>query len=462
MFWNRIRQASIRVRLLALLLPAMALATAASLWLTRTDAVASANAAYDRSLLGAIKALDGNVSTASGGLSVELPYRLFEFFQLTASGNVYFRVSTFDGLVEIGNPDLPAPPVTMAPGRPVFYDATYFGESVRVGAFLRPQDAAAPAGAGTGLLIQVAENTASREQFTAGFVRRALLRDLLSLLAMGVAVAVGLTVALRPMTRLAAQTRAREADDLRPLPSADLPSDIRPLVDAINQQLERTDALMAQRRAFIDDASHQLRTPLAILRAQVDYLLREPDPQQRQLAVQALSEELHNAIRATNQLLTLARSDAASLRPDPFDLGELARDTALELLPLARSRDVDFGVDADGGSLQAEGDRGLLQHALLNIGHNAIQHGRRHGVVTVQASVDAAGFSLAVLDDGGGFDPDVVSRLGHRFVKSRGSRGSGLGLAIARSVVERHGGRLQIEPVHPAGGARVVLWWPRC
>ena len=124
MFWNRIRQASIRVRLLALLLPAMALATAASLWLTRTDAVASANAAYDRSLLGAIKALDGNVSTASGGLSVELPYRLFEFFQLTASGNVYFRVSTFDGLVEIGNPDLPAPPVTMAPGRPVFYDAT--------------------------------------------------------------------------------------------------------------------------------------------------------------------------------------------------------------------------------------------------------------------------------------------------------------------------------------------------
>ena len=86
MRWNRIRQASLKVRLLVLLLPVMALVTMGSLWLTRSDSVAAANAAYDRSLLGAIKALDLNVSTVSGGLAVELPYRLFEFFQLTATG----------------------------------------------------------------------------------------------------------------------------------------------------------------------------------------------------------------------------------------------------------------------------------------------------------------------------------------------------------------------------------------
>ena len=111
MFWKRIKPTSIRWRLLVLLLPTLAMVTATSLWLTHTDALNSGNAAYDRSLLGAIKSLDLNTSTASGGLSVELPYRLFEFFQLTATGNVYFRVATADGLVEIGNPDLPAPPL---------------------------------------------------------------------------------------------------------------------------------------------------------------------------------------------------------------------------------------------------------------------------------------------------------------------------------------------------------------
>ena len=461
MFLSRIRQASLKFRLLALLLPVMVVVTATSLWLTRADAVASANAAYDRSLLGAIKALDLNVSTASGGLAVELPYRLFEFFELTATGNVYFRVATADGLVEIGHPDLPAPPASLAVGKPVFYDAIYFGESVRVGTFMRPLEQPLADSANDLLVIQVAESTGSREQFTASFVRRALVRDALFFMVIGVVVVVGLSRALRPMTLLAAQTQAREPQDLRPLTTSDLPSDVRPLVEAVNQQIARTEALSAERRSFIDDASHQLRTPLTILRAQLDYVLREPDPAQRQLAVQALSEELGHAIRATNQLLTLARTDAAQPQSEPFDLGDLAREVALELLPLARARGIDFGVEVSAEHLPSGGDRELLQQALTNIAHNAIQHGRPQGVVTVSAASDALGYSLQVSDDGPGIDAAVAQRLGQRFVKSRGSRGSGLGLAIARSVIERHGGRLRIEPTVQGIGLRVALWWPK-
>ena len=83
------------------------------------------------------------------------------------------------------------------------------------------------------------------------------------------------------ITRLAGLIRARASDDLRPLPGSDLPSDIRPLVDAVNQQMQRTERLVREREGFIDDASHQLRTPLATLRAQLDYVLRETDPQRR-------------------------------------------------------------------------------------------------------------------------------------------------------------------------------------
>ena len=461
MSWNWIRQASTRQRLLALLLPAMAAMAAMGLWFTRADAIASTNAAYDRSLLGAIKALDLNVSTASGGLSVELPYRLFEFFQLTATGSVYFRVATADGLVELGNPDLPAPPAALRPNQPVFYDARYFGENVRVGAFMRALDAAPEGSDSQYLVIQVAEGTASREQFTAGFVRRAALRDLLLLAVLLASVVALLALALRPITRLAAQTRARAPDDLRPIETEGLPRDIQPLVAAVNQHMERTRQLMDERQSFVDDASHQLRTPLATLRAQLDYALREGDAARQRLALQALSEALSDAIRATNQLLALARSDAAQALVEPVDLTKLARNVAVELLPLARTRGIDLGLEEAAAEVWATGDRELLHQALLNITHNAIEHGRAHGVVTLTAGADERGYCLRVVDDGPGLAPELAGRAGQRFAKGRQSRGSGLGLAIARSVIERHGGALRLDAAPGGQGTCVTLWWPR-
>jgi two-component system sensor histidine kinase TctE len=452
-------RASLRARLLALLLPALALLSAVGWWFTRSDAVAASNAAYDRSLLGAIKALELNVSTASGGLAVELPYRLFEFFELTASGSVHFRIASADGLVEIGSPDLPPPPQPLRTGEPQFYDASYFGEPLRLGVLKRPL--AVPGGEAREIIIQVAESTVSRQRFTDAFVRRALQRDGLLLALLVAAVVAVSTVVLRPLARLAADTRGRAADDLAPLDAAGLPADLQPLVDAVNQQLARTALLMDQRRRFVDDASHQLRTPLTTLRAQLDYALREPDATRSRAALEALSAELDQAIRATQQLLALARSDAAAARSEEIELGALAREVALPLLPLARQRGIDLGLELPPQPLPMQGDRALLHEALANLAHNAIAHGREGGAVTIEAAADAMGASLAVIDDGPGLAPEVSGRVGERFAKGRGSRGSGLGLAIARTVIERHAGRLRLEPRDDGPGLRAVLWWPR-
>ena len=452
-------RASLRARLLALLLPALALLSGVGWWFTRSDAVAASNAAYDRSLLGAIKALELNVSTASGGLAVELPYRLFEFFELTASGSVHFRIASADGLVEIGSPDLPPPPQPLRTGEPQFYDASYFGEPLRLGALKRPL--AVAGGEAREIIIQVAESTVSRQRFTDAFVRRALQRDGLLLALLVAAVVVVSTVVLRPLARLAAETRGRAADDLAPLDAAGLPADLQPLVDAVNQQLARTAQLMDQRRRFVDDASHQLRTPLTTLRAQLDYALREPDATRSRGALEALSAELDQAIRATQQLLALARSDAAAARSEDIELGALAREVALPLLPLARQRGIDLGLDLPPQPLPMQGDRALLHEALANLAHNAIAHGREGGAVTIEAAADALGASLAVIDDGPGLAPEVSGRVGERFAKGRGSRGSGLGLAIAHTVIERHAGRLRLEPRDDGPGLRAVLWWPR-
>jgi len=273
--------------------------------------------------------------------------------------------------------------------------------------------------------------------------------------------------ALRPVRRLAEAVRARSDDDLRPLSPQGLPADLRPLVDAINRQLERSAGLLAQRRQFVDDASHQLRTPLTTLRAQLDYLRREADPARRDEALQALSLELDHATRATGQLLALARADAGARADEPLDLGELVREVALALLPLARERGIDLGVDGPEPAPVARGDRLLLREALQNLAHNALVHGRAGGRVTLVAGADPdpdreAGGQvwIGASDDGPGLEPAVAARLGQRFVRGRGSRGSGLGLSIAAAVAVRHGGSLQTGAGEGGAGLAVRLCWP--
>jgi two-component system sensor histidine kinase TctE len=457
---RRLRRASLWQLLAWLLLPLLVVVTAVELWMTRQDALGAANAAYDRSLLGALKSIDANISGSSGGLSVELPYTMLEFFELTASGNVYFRVASSDGLVELGNADLPLPPAPLAAGVPLFYDATYFGDTVRLAAYRRALDPATPERT---VLVQVAESTRSRQDFTAHFVQRAARRDALVLALMVLGTAAMLAFALRPLARLAQGVRTRSPDDMTPLADADLPAEVRPLVDAVNQQMARTQDLVAQQRQFLDDASHQLRTHLTTLQMQADYARREDDPAQIRQALDAMGSELARATRSTQQLLALGRSDTAAVDLAPCDLAELLRAVALQLLPQARQRQIDFGIHTATADLQAIADSGLLREALTNLAANAIAYTPEHGTVTVCAASDSMGWSISVEDNGPGLSAEERDALGQRY--RRGSQatagGSGLGLAIARSIAERHRGNLRLQARDDGPGLRAILWWPR-
>ena len=458
-----IRHASLWRLLSMLLFPVLVLITALELWMTGHDALEAANAAYDRSLLGALKAMDANISVASGGLSVELPYNLLEFFELTASGRVYFRVASSDGLVELGNADLPAPPQPLLLNQPQFYDAIYFGETVRLVAYRRSISAQGDGRATASVTLQVAESTQSRADFTARFVRRAALRDALVLAVMLLCAATMLSVALRPLRRLASDVQARVADDLTPLSDADLPSDIRPLVGAVNQQMERTQNLVAQQREFLDNASHQLRTHLTTLQMQADYARRERDPQAVQETLHALSAEIARATRSTQQLLALGRSDTAALQPSAFDLTALLRSVAIELLPRARAKQIDFGIQTASDPLQAVGDSDLLREALINLVVNAIAYTPEAGTVTVVAASDAQGWKLRVEDSGPGMAPADREAAGQRYRRgdARTLAGSGLGLAIVRTIAERHHGHLQLQSRQDGPGLVATLAWPR-
>lgn len=455
------KKLSLRARLLIVLLPVLTTFSAASLFYTREDLVRSTNAAYDRSLLGVIKSINLNVSNTAGGLSVELPYNQFEFFELTASGHVYFKVSTPDGLVQVGNHDLPKPPVNLLPGKPIFYDALFFDQAVRVGAYLHsePLEKRRP-GEVAEWIVQVAEGVQSRESFATSLIQRAMVRDSLMLVLIWLGVGLGLAFGLRPLINVVRQVSSRQSADLTPLPKETIPAELQPLIVAINHQLLRTENLMSERRSFIDDASHQLRTPLAVLQMQIDFALREADPSARHDALMSLSKELGHAIRGTNQLLSLAESDAANVERAPFNLAELIREVVLALLPLANGKNIDLGIDIPNQEPIAMGDSYLLSQALSNVIHNAIEHGKESGVVTVSAEVNSLEFVIKVVDDGPGISEDVMARLGHRFAKGKGSRGSGLGFAIAQSVMTAHAGKLAVNLLQNKSGTEVRLTWP--
>lgn len=461
-FGRWMQRASLRQRLALLLLPALLLVTVVELWMTRHDVLEAANAAYDRSLLGALKSIDANISTSSGGLSIELPYAMFEFFELTASGQVYFRVATSDGLVELGSADLPTPPTPLARGVPLFYDAIYFGEAVRFAAYQRNLERAPVGSAERSVLVQVGESTRSRQAFTARFVRRAALRDALVLMLLVCATALALAAALHPLTRLAREVDARTSDDLTRLDEEKLPQDIRPLVAAVNLQMSRTQGLVAQQRQFLDDASHQLRTHLTTLQMQVDYALREHDAAKVRNTLEALGIEIGRVTRSTQQLLALGRSDTAPMDLQEVDLDALLRDVAVSLLPLARTKDIDLGMLPSRLEQPALIDAGLMREALGNLVVNAIHYTPTRGTVTLFASGGETGWRITVEDSGPGLSDAECAALGHRFRRGprAASGGSGLGLAIARSIAERHHGGLELRTRNTAKGLHAVLWWP--
>lgn len=454
------RASSLRRTLLVVLLLGLALSVGAELWVSWRTAIAAANAAYDRSLLGAIKSIDSNISTQSGGLGVELPFRMLEFFELTASGRVYYRVATEDGLVEIGSAGLPLPAQPLVTGRPYFDDAQYFDEPVRVGTYARMLERPiAGQMQPQRVLIQVAETLESRQAFTRQLLWQAIARDAVLIVAAIALLAGAVGWALRPLARLRDEVRSRDANDVTPISAEGIPAEVQPLVEAINHHIERHHQQAQARRRFIDDASHQLRTPLTTLATQVAYALREPDPAAQTLALQAIKAQLDETVRQTNQMLLLARSDSAQMDLEPVDLQALAQDLVRRWWPEARARGIDLGLEAVPQPLTVLAQPGLLREALANLLHNAIRYTPADGHVTLQLSAHGRHARLEVVDSGPGIPAEELPRAGERFFRASNAQhaGSGLGLAIVRSIAERLGGSLSLSavgsPVRSAAGS---------
>ncbi|MFN3077497.1 MAG: sensor histidine kinase [Alphaproteobacteria bacterium] len=254
---------------------------------------------------------------------------------------------------------------------------------------------------------------------------------------------------LRELSERAAEI-GPSAADVR-LPTANVPTEILPLVEAMNKALDRLDAGLRIQREFTADAAHELRTPLAVLAAQVDLL------EDRQAAA-ALRRDLDGMARLVAQLLKVAQLDVLTFPAgEQADLAKIASDVAGFLAPLAVSAGKSLEVDAEKDSIPVHGHVEAIVGAVRNLVENAIAHTAPGTLVTVQVTVEPA---VHVIDHGEGVPPAQREQIFRRFWRADRNRGgAGLGLAIVRKTMETHGGEARVSET-PGGGATFSLIFP--
>lgn len=266
---------------------------------------------------------------------------------------------------------------------------------------------------------------------------------------------------LRPLRALTRQIGQRSPDDLSPLHEPTGYAELAPLVDASNALLARARHQREVEQAFVQDAAHELKTPLAVVAAQAHVLATAQSHEQRGAALKALELGVQRASHQVNQLLTLAALEyAAPNIPRPTDLVDTVRDVLIELEPLARRRGSELTLQAPD-RLMDRVDVEALRSVLVNLVRNAIQHGAEAGTVEVSLERDQDMVSLRVGDDGPGIPVAERERVFDRFYRaaSTPATGSGLGLAIVVRAARRLNASVQIADGLQGRGVDLVVRW---
>jgi two-component system sensor histidine kinase TctE len=402
----------------------------------------------DQSLTQSVRALARQVKPIGSGLLIDFPRAAQDVLEQDPTDRISYMVSSPPGKFVLGNQNLPQPdmPAQQA-GAPLLYRGTLDGKPLRIVAMdVNYGDDASP----QTLRVQVGKSLQVQQRIAGELVADMLvpllaLGALLSLLVYG-----GIRRGLAPLTRLTAQLEDRSVNDRAPIGATLAPSEVHALVKAINALLEEVARHVRQEKRFLDDAAHQLRTPLAGLISQVELAqqeVREPALVERLFKVHTGAKRSAHLV---HQLLTLARTEN-HVRRVPLDLAALAREVAREWTPRALVAGMDLGYEGEQ-SLMIEGDGLQVREALSNLIDNALRYTPSGTTITLRVDRTASGARLAVEDNGPGLAPAEMTQVFQRFW--RGSQlpgGCGLGLSIVREITRRHGGEAAVQAMTPHG-----------
>ena len=314
-------------------------------------------------------------------------------------------------------------------------------------------------------LVQVAETREKRSVLATEIIKGVMLPQFVILPLAALLVWLALARGIKPLHRLEERIRARRPEDLSPINHKDVPLEVVPLVDSVNDLLGRLGDSLATQKRFLADAAHQLKTPLAGLRMQAELAQREGVSTEE--LRQSLAQIARSSIRAThtvNQLLALARAESAGvgrgLAMQPCNLVRIVTDVVRDCLPRAMDKHVDLGYDGAESSATGvwlQGNATLLTELVRNLVDNAINYtpssSSRPGMLTVRVLADPFGQVLLLqVEDSGPGVPEAERELVFQpFYRVLGSEadGSGLGLPIVLEIARQHGAQVVLEDAHP-------------
>jgi two-component system sensor histidine kinase QseC len=313
--------------------------------------------------------------------------------------------------------------------------------------------------------VYVGEQVSSRTGILRAVLRGTLWPMALALPLLAVVAWWAIRRGLLPLRRLGHLLAARQAQSLQPVALAGAPTELGPMVDALNGLFERIGTLLESERRFTADAAHELRTPIAAIRTQAQVALAEPDAAERRHALQATLAGCDRATRLVEQLLTLSRLEAqAASAPQsvaPVDLVAVVRQVAADVAPRALAKGQTLDLDAEAPCPVAA-DETLLAVLVRNLVDNAVRYSPANASVHVSVQREGAHVVLRVEDSGPGLPADVQQRLGQRFYRPPGQAesGSGLGWSIVRRIAAVLGAKVALSSSATLGGLAVQVSVP--
>ena len=442
---SRMRRNSLRkqliVRMLLVMLPLFIL-----LWvMAYFSSQYFINAAFDRSLARRTYALADRVEVIRGRVHVDIPVAAREILAFDQEDLLFHRVMDPQSRVIEGEANMPPLPGKKAikPGQLIFYNGIMAGEKVRVAAFALSLKGTSARGT---VLVQIGETLSRRLDMAKRATLAIVIPMLLMTLTAAVAIAYGVGRGLEPLSRLRDRLVARSALDLSPVPLEGTPAELRPFLDEINSLLLRlSEAVDAQSR-FVSDAAHQLRTPIAGMRAQAEAALMNAHPDDAQHALTRIAQATQTMGDLVQKLLVLARVDAAenTLRLVLLNGVEVVREVAREWAPKALEQGVEISFESKESDTHLMGDAQLLREMLGNLIDNALRYGGTRIALTVIHT--EKGVTWQVADNGPGIvEAQRVAVFLPFFRLSGGVDGAGLGLTIVERIAHLHGAVARLD-----------------
>jgi two-component system sensor histidine kinase QseC len=275
-----------------------------------------------------------------------------------------------------------------------------------------------------------------------------------------------LVFGLAPLRELAAGIRTRRTDSLDPIELDDIPSEIAPVVGALNDLLRRVRLAFEHERRFTDAAAHELRTPLAALKIHADNLTRAACAEEREASMEKLRQAVDRATNLAQQMLAYSRTQDTADREQRMTIApvDLLRETIAETQPLRNARGQKMVLRCEPAAEQAriEAEPTKLRRLLVNVLDNAARYAPRDSEIVAEAAVLNEGFVLSVANRGQPIPPQLRERVFEPYYRVPGSNveGSGLGLAIVQEIARQHGGRVELSSLTEAEGTVVRVELP--